>query len=105
MYNSAAIQGLPAKGYTTAEAIQAIREVASKTLPNGYDIAFEGLSYDESIRGNEALYVFIIVLMFVYFVLAAQYESFIIPLAGLSADLFISLRGTNMPFFFSRSWY
>jgi hydrophobic/amphiphilic exporter-1 (mainly G- bacteria), HAE1 family len=81
LYNSAAIQGLPAKGYTTADAIQAIREVATKTLPKGYDIAFEGLSYDESIRGNEALYVFIIVLLFVYFVLAAQYESFIIPLA------------------------
>ena len=80
LYNSAAIQGLPAKGYTTADAIAAIREV-SKTLPKGYDIAFEGLSYDESIRGNEALYVFIIVLLFVYFVLAAQYESFIIPLA------------------------
>ncbi|MDO1446429.1 efflux RND transporter permease subunit [Rhodocytophaga aerolata] len=81
LYNSAAIQGLPAKGYTTADAIQAIREVAATTLPRGYDIAFEGLSYDESIRGNEALYVFLIVLMFVYFVLAAQYESFIIPLA------------------------
>jgi HAE1 family hydrophobic/amphiphilic exporter-1 len=79
LYNSAAIQGLPAKGYTTADAIGAIREVA-KTLPKGYDIAFEGLSYDESIRGNEALYVFLIVLAFVYFVLAAQYESFIIPL-------------------------
>lgn len=81
LYNSAAIQGLPAKGYTTAEAIQAIREVAARTLPKGYDIAFEGLSYDESIRGNEAIYVFAIVLLFVYFVLAAQYESFIIPLA------------------------
>ncbi|WP_020604666.1 efflux RND transporter permease subunit [Spirosoma spitsbergense] len=81
LYNSAAIQGQPAKGYTTADAIQAVREVAAKTLPRGYDIAFEGLSYDESIRGNESLYVFLIVLAFVYFVLAAQYESFIIPLA------------------------
>ncbi len=81
LYNSAAIQGLPAKGYTTAEAIDAIREVAAKTLPKDYDIAFEGLSYDESIRGNEAVYVFAVVLLFVYFVLAAQYESFIIPLA------------------------
>ena len=81
LYNSAAIQGLPAKGYTTAEAIQAIRAVAAKTLPNGYDIAFEGLSYDESIRGNESIYVFLVVLLFVYFVLAAQYESFIIPLS------------------------
>ena len=81
LYNSAAIQGLPAKGYTTADAIQAIREVSAKTLPKGYDIAFEGLSYDEASRGNESLYVFLIVLAFVYFVLAAQYESFIIPLA------------------------
>ena len=79
LYNSAAIQGLPAKGYTNADAIQAIREVSAKTLPKGYDIAFEGLSYDEASRGNEALYVFLIVLAFVYFVLAAQYESFILP--------------------------
>ncbi|GAA4408518.1 efflux RND transporter permease subunit [Nibrella viscosa] len=85
LYNSAAIQGQPAKGYTTAEAIQAIREVAAKTLPKGYDIAFEGLSYDESIRGNESLYVFLIVVAFVYLVLAAQYESFIIPLAVLTS--------------------
>jgi HAE1 family hydrophobic/amphiphilic exporter-1 len=81
LYNSSAIQGLPAKGFTTAEAISAIREVAATTLPKGYDIAFEGLSYDESMRGNEAIYVFLIVVFFVYFVLAAQYESFIIPLA------------------------
>lgn len=81
MYNSAAIQGLPAKGYTTAEAIDAVREVAKQTLPKGYDIAWEGLSYDESNRGNESIYIFLIVTAFVYFVLAAQYESFIIPLA------------------------
>jgi hydrophobic/amphiphilic exporter-1 (mainly G- bacteria), HAE1 family len=81
MYNSAAIRGLPAPGYTTADAIQAITEVATQTLPKGYDIAWEGLSYDESKRGNEALYVFIIVVLFVYFVLAAQYESFLLPLA------------------------
>ncbi|WP_339702270.1 efflux RND transporter permease subunit [Algoriphagus aquimarinus] len=81
MYNSASIRGLPGPGFTTADAIQAIREVSAQTLPKGYDIAWEGLSYDESNRGNEALYVFLIVLVFVYFVLAAQYESFIIPLA------------------------
>ena len=81
MYNSAAIQGLPAKGYTTAEAIEAVREVAKETLPRGYDIAWEGLSYDEASRGNESIYIFLIVLIFVYFVLAAQYESFIIPLS------------------------
>lgn len=83
MYNSAAIRGLPAKGYTSADAINAIKEVAELKLPRSYDIAWEGLSYDEAARGNDALYVFLIVLAFVYFVLAAQYESFIIPLAVL----------------------
>ena len=81
MYNSAAIRGLPGKGYTTADAIQAIREVAKETLPKGYDIAWEGLSFDESQSGNESIYIFIIVLAFVYLVLAAQYESFLLPLA------------------------
>ncbi|UII27509.1 efflux RND transporter permease subunit [Fulvivirga maritima] len=83
MYNSASIRGLPAKGYTTADAIEAIKEVAANTLPRGYDIAWEGLSYDEAQRGNESLYIFIIVSVFVYLVLAAQYESFILPLAVL----------------------
>ncbi|MCS7027662.1 MAG: efflux RND transporter permease subunit [Bacteroidia bacterium] len=81
LYNSASIRGMPAPGYTTGDAIKAIQEVAQQTLPHGYDIAWEGLSYDEAKRGNEALYIFLIVLGFVYLVLSAQYESFIIPLA------------------------
>ncbi len=80
MYNSASIQGLPADGFTTADAISAIKEEAKK-LPKGYDIAWEGLSYDEANRGNESIYIFLIVLVFVYLVLAAQYESFLLPLA------------------------
>ncbi len=81
MYNTAAIRGGPAKGYSSGEAIKAVQEVAAKTLPHGYDIDWAALSYDETRRGNEAIYIFIIVLVFVYFVLAAQYESFIIPLS------------------------
>ncbi len=81
LYTSSAIRGVPASGFTTGDAIDAIKEVATQTLPNGYDIAWEGLSYDEAHRGNEALYIFIVVLIFVYLVLASQYESFIIPLA------------------------
>jgi HAE1 family hydrophobic/amphiphilic exporter-1 len=81
LYTSSSIRGIPAKGYTTGDAIETIREVASRTLPQGYDIAWEGLSYDEASRGNEALYIFIVVLLFVYLILAAQYESFIIPFA------------------------
>ncbi len=81
MYNTAGIRGSPAKGYSSGEAIKAVQEVAAKTLPHGFDIDWAALSYDETRRGNEAVYIFIIVLIFVYFVLAAQYESFIIPLA------------------------
>ena len=81
LYNSAAIRGGPAKGFTSGDAIAAVREVAAQTLPRGYDIAWEGLSFDEAKRGNEALYIFLIVIAFVYLVLAAQYESFIIPLS------------------------
>ncbi|KOY84584.1 multidrug transporter AcrB [bacterium 336/3] len=81
LYTSSAIRGVPAAGYTTGDAIDAIREVAKQVLPQGYDIAWEGLSYEEAGRGNEAVYVFIMVLVFVYLVLASQYESFIIPLA------------------------
>lgn len=81
LYNSASIRGLPSKGFTSGDAINAIKEVAAKELPRGYDIAWEGLSFDEANRGNESIYIFIVVLVFVYFVLAAQYESFLLPLA------------------------
>lgn len=80
MYLTAAIRGGAATGYSSGEAIKAVQEVAAATLPHGYDIGWAGLSYDETKRGNEAIYIFLIVLVFVYFVLAAQYESFIIPL-------------------------
>jgi len=83
LYTSALINGEPAKSYTTGDAIKAIREVAKENLPRGYDIAWEGLSYDESRRGNESIYIFLVVIVFVYLVLAAQYESFILPFAVL----------------------
>jgi hydrophobic/amphiphilic exporter-1 (mainly G- bacteria), HAE1 family len=91
MYNTASIQGSPASGYSSGEAIAAIKEVASYTLPKGYDIDWGGLSKDEEARGNEGIFIFIVVLGFVYLVLAAQYESFILPLAvifSLPAGIF-----------------
>lgn len=81
LYPSAAIQGAPAPGFSSGEAIQAIQEVAAETLPRGYDIGWEGLSYDEARKGNQAIYIFLIVVIFVYLVLVGQYESFILPLA------------------------
>ncbi|MCA0315623.1 MAG: efflux RND transporter permease subunit [Candidatus Melainabacteria bacterium] len=83
MYNSAAIRGFPAKGYTSGDAIQAIREVAKDTLSREFDIAWEDLSFDEAKRGNEFVVISLIVVLFVYLVLAAQYESFVLPLAVL----------------------
>ena len=81
LYTSAAIQCAPAPGYSTGQAIQAIKEVAAKTLPRGFDVGWSGLSYDEARKGNEAIYIFLIVVAFVYLVLVGQYESFILPLA------------------------
>lgn len=80
LYNSAEISGYPSKGYSSGETIAAIKEVAEKTLPRGYDIDWAGISKDEVGRGNEALYIFIICIAFVYLILSAQYESFVLPL-------------------------
>ena len=83
MYNSAAIRGFPAKGYTSGDAIKAIREVAKNTPSREFDIAWEDLSFDEAKRGNEFVVISLIVVLFVYLVLAAQYESFALPLVVL----------------------
>lgn len=83
LYTTAAIQGAPARGYSSGQAIQAIQEVAAETLPRGFGIGWQGLSYDEASKGNTATYIFLIVVMFVYLVLVGQYESFLLPLAVL----------------------
>ncbi|MCE9549553.1 MAG: efflux RND transporter permease subunit [Betaproteobacteria bacterium] len=102
LYNSAAIRAEPATGYTTGAAIKAVEEVAKATLPQGFDVAWEGLSFDEALRGNEALLIFAIVIMFVYLVLAAQYESFVLPLVVLCSlppgifGAFLLLKGLGL---------
>lgn len=101
MFNSAEINGSPAAGYSSGTALKAVEEVAKKTLPRGYGIDWAGISKDESSRGNEAIYIFVICLGFVYLVLSAQYESFILPLAVIvslptgifGAFLFLKLFG------------
>lgn len=81
MYNASEISGSAAPGYSSGEAIKVINEVAAKTLPRGFGIDWAGISKDEVARGNEAIYIFLICLAFVYLILAAQYESFILPFA------------------------
>jgi HAE1 family hydrophobic/amphiphilic exporter-1 len=101
MYNASEISGQSAPGYSSGESIKAIQEVAEKALPRGYGIDWAGISKDEVGRGNEAIYIFLICLGFVYLILAAQYESFILPfivilslVAGIfGAFLFLKLFG------------
>jgi HAE1 family hydrophobic/amphiphilic exporter-1 len=80
MYNASEISGGPAAGYSSGTAIAAVKEVAEKKLPRGFGIDWAGISADEVGRGNQAIYIFIISLVFVYLVLSAQYESFMLPL-------------------------
>lgn len=80
MYTSAMINGEPAPGFSSGSALKAVQEVAAATLPSGYAIDWAGVSRDEVLAGNEAIYIFIICLLFVYLVLAAQYESLLLPL-------------------------
>jgi HAE1 family hydrophobic/amphiphilic exporter-1 len=99
LYPSAAIQGAPAAGFSSGQAIKAIQEVAKETLPRGYGLGWEGLSYDEAGKGNLAIYIFLIVVVFVYLVLVAQYESFILPLAvivSLPVGLYGSFQFLNL---------
>jgi HAE1 family hydrophobic/amphiphilic exporter-1 len=101
MYNASEISGSAAPGYSSGEAINLINEVAQKTLPRGFAIDWAGISKDEVARGNQAVYIFIICLAFVYLILAAQYESFILPMAVIlslvagvfGAFLFLKLFG------------
>jgi len=79
MYNAAEISGTSAPGYSSGAAIQAINEVAKSSLPRGFGIDWAGISKDQVAQGNQAIYIFLICLAFVYMLLAAQYESFILP--------------------------
>lgn len=81
MYTSINVNSTPNFGYSTGDAIAAIEEVAAQTLPPGYDYEFSGLTREEISSGNQSLLIFALSLIFVYFLLAAQYESYILPLS------------------------
>ena len=91
MYTAAQVSGETAPGYSTGDAIAAVEKVAAEKLPRGYTIAWSGMTREEILSGNQAIYIFIICLIFVYLLLAAQYESFLLPLAvilSLPAGIF-----------------
>jgi HAE1 family hydrophobic/amphiphilic exporter-1 len=80
LYNAAEISGGAAKGYSSGTALAVVAQVANEKLPKGFGIEWAGISIDEVRRGNQAIYIFLISLVFVFLVLAAQYESFVLPL-------------------------
>lgn len=91
MYTSAMINGLPAKGYSSGDAIAAVERVVNEKLPRGTGYEWSGMTREQIISGNQAGYIFIICLIFVYLLLAAQYESFALPftvILSLPAGIF-----------------
>lgn len=84
MFTSIAINGNPASGVTSGEAIKAIEEVAAQSLPQGYSYEFSGITREEQkTSGNTTAIVFLLCFVFIYLLLAAQYESYLLPFAVL----------------------
>lgn len=79
LYNSAEVSGSPAPGYSSGQAIKAVEEVAQENLPHGFDYDWAGISKDEVDQGNRAVVIFVVCLIFVYLILSAQYENFLLP--------------------------
>jgi HAE1 family hydrophobic/amphiphilic exporter-1 len=97
------VNGSPNAAYSSGQALQAIEEVAAQTLPPGYGFEFSGISREEQKSGTQSAYIFLLCLVFVYFLLSAQYESYLLPLAvilslpvGLSGVfVFVNLWGLD----------
>ena len=75
------VSGLPEAGYSSGQALQAVREEAAKVLPQGYGYEFAGMSREEATAGQNTIYVFLACVIFIYLILCALYESLLIPLA------------------------
>lgn len=85
LFPAAKLMGDAASGYSSGDALKAIEEVANQVLPDGYTVAFSGSSYQEKNAGGTGTIAFIFGLVFVFLILAAQYERWLMPLAVLTA--------------------
>ncbi|WP_055444882.1 efflux RND transporter permease subunit [Lacinutrix himadriensis] len=83
LFTAAKITGAPNDGYSSGDAIKAIEEVAAQTLPVGYGYEYSGMTREEISAGTQTVYIFMLCFIFIYFLLSAQYESFIMPFAVL----------------------
>lgn len=100
LYSSIQVNGLPADGYSTGEAIAAIAEVAKETLPVGYGYEFGGITREEAGSGSNTVIIFSICIIFVFLILCALYESIFVPLAVMLSVPF-GLMGS---FLFAKMW-
>ena len=102
MYNSISVNASPKEGFSTGDAIKAVEALAVKKLPLGYSYEWTGLSKEENESGNQVLAIFIMSLVFVYFLLAALYESYILPLAVILSiptgiiGVFMAIRAAGL---------
>ncbi|MGN0206900.1 MAG: efflux RND transporter permease subunit, partial [Muribaculaceae bacterium] len=97
MFGSISINGAPANGYSSGDAIKAVKEVAAKSLPTGYGYEFGGMTREESGSSNNTVIIIALCIVLVYLILSALYESFVIPLAVI-LSVPIGLTGS---FFFT----
>jgi HAE1 family hydrophobic/amphiphilic exporter-1 len=103
LFTSIGVNGSPKPGFSSGDAIRAVREVAAQTLPAGYGYEFSGITREEISAGGQTVFIFALVLLFVYFLLSAQYESYVLPFAVLfslpiglaGAFIFAWLFGVN----------
>lgn len=103
LFNAVTVNGIPKPGFSSGEALKAVEEVAAAYLPRGYAYEWSGLTREEQQSGSQTSLIFIMSLVFVYFLLAAQYESYILPLAVilsvptgiLGVFAFINLAGID----------
>ena len=85
MYNSIAVSGMAADGYSSGDAIKAIQEVAAQVLPRGYGYEFDGITREEAQTGSNTIIIFSICILLIYLLLSALYESFLLPFAVILA--------------------
>ncbi len=83
LFNSISINAIPKPGFSSGDAIKAIEEVAEQQLPDGYSYEFSGQTREEISSGGQSTVIFLLCLVFIYFLLSAQYESYILPFAVL----------------------
>jgi HAE1 family hydrophobic/amphiphilic exporter-1 len=79
MYMSAMINGEPAEGYSSGDAIAAVEKIAAEKLPSRFELEWSGMTREEILSGNQTIYIFALCILFVYLLLAAQYESLLLP--------------------------